>query len=128
MPLVTLTFNAPLNVSCQVGDTAYFVNTEPEGGFQVATDPDGDGIDDITTIGQIREINNRTSNSPTIVCDSNLISSQVNNVTAFIMFSKDNKANLSSILGYFASVKMVNDSTTEAELFSVGLDMFESSK
>ena len=128
MPLVTLTFNSPLNVSCQVGDTAYFVNTESEGGFTVAQDADGNGADDITTIGQIREINNRTTNSPTIVCDSNLTSSQVNNVTAFVMFSKDNKANLSSILGYFASVKMINNSTTEAELFSVGLDMFESSK
>ena len=46
----------------------------------------------------------------------------------FIFFSKDNKANLSSILGYYALVEFINDSKTEGELFSVGCDMFESSK
>ena len=50
------------------------------------------------------------------------------NATPFILFSKDNKANLSSVLGYYADVKMVNNSTAEAELFSVGVDYFESSK
>jgi hypothetical protein len=44
------------------------------------------------------------------------------------MFSKDNKANLSSILGYYASVTFKNDSTDKAELFNVGTDVFESSK
>ena len=42
----------------------------------------------------------------------------------FILFSKDNKANLSSILGYYAEVKLVNNSTTQAEPFSVVLDRF----
>ena len=47
----------------------------------------------------------------------------------FILFSKNNKANLSSPLGYFASVKLVNDDTTAAaELFSIATEMFESSK
>jgi hypothetical protein len=32
------------------------------------------------------------------------------------------------MLGYYASVKMVNNSTSKAELFSVGVDTFESSK
>jgi hypothetical protein len=41
---------------------------------------------------------------------------------------KDNKANLSSLLGYYAEVKFKNTSTTDAELFSVGMDIFESSK
>lgn len=123
MPLVTLTFTQPLNVSCQVGDTAYFVNTEMEGGFNVATDPDGDGIDNITEIGQIREISGIT-----VICDSTLGFDQVNGLERFILFSKDNKANLSSILGYFASTKLVNDSTAESEIYSVGMDTFESSK
>ena len=46
----------------------------------------------------------------------------------FIMFSKDNKANLSSLLGYYAEIQFVNNSSTEAELFSVGEDVFISSK
>jgi len=42
--------------------------------------------------------------------------------------NKDNKANLSSPTGYYASVKLVNDSTTTAELYSVTMDTFTSSK
>ena len=44
------------------------------------------------------------------------------------MFSKDNKVNLSSILGYYASVEFRNSSQEKAELFNVGVDFFESSK
>ncbi len=47
---------------------------------------------------------------------------------SFIMFSKDNKVNLSSALGYYASVTFKNNSTEKAELFNVGADVFESSK
>ena len=46
----------------------------------------------------------------------------------FIMFSKDNKVNLSSLLGYYSLLKLRNDSKTEAEIFSVGADFIESSK
>ena len=44
------------------------------------------------------------------------------------MFSKDNKANLSNVLGYYAEVKFVNNSPDEAELFSVGSEIYGSSK
>ena len=46
----------------------------------------------------------------------------------FILFSKDNRGNTSSIRGYYAEVKMVNDETTQCELFDVGTEIFESSK
>ena len=44
------------------------------------------------------------------------------------MFAKDKKVNTSSLLGYYADVKFVNNSTTKAELFSVGSEIAESSK
>ncbi len=47
---------------------------------------------------------------------------------SFIMFSKDNKVNLSSALGYYASATLRNDSLEKAELFNIGADIFESSK
>ena len=47
---------------------------------------------------------------------------------SFIMFSKDNKANMSSILGYYASAEFRNNSTDKAELFNVGTVFTESSK
>ena len=46
----------------------------------------------------------------------------------FIMFSKDNKVNLSSLLGYYSRVQFRNNSKDEAELFAVGADFVESSK
>jgi len=47
---------------------------------------------------------------------------------SFIMFSKDNKANMSSLLGYYASAEFRNNSTDKAELFNVGTVFTESSK
>ena len=47
---------------------------------------------------------------------------------SFIMFSKDNKVNMSSILGYYASVEFRNSSKIKSEIFNVGTDFFESSK
>ena len=121
MAKVTLTFDAPLNASCQVGDTAYHVARQSEGGFNTNNG-------DIIEIGQIRQITNRDSSTPVVICESSMAGDINAETGVFILFSKDNKANLSSILGYYAEVKLVNNSTTQAELFSVGMDMFESSK
>jgi len=119
MPSITLTFSAPLNVSCQVGDTAYYVDTTADGGFTKNSAA-------VVEIGQIRQITNGQSTSPQVICETTAPGS-LNGTTKFILFSKDNKANLSSILGYYADIKMVNDSTTEAELFSTAVEVFSSS-
>ena len=120
MPLITLTFSAPLNVSCQVGDTLYYVATASSGGFTINSN-------NVNEIGVAKTITNPTSTAPTITVDSN-IPNTINTQSYFILFSKDNKVNLSSILGYYADIKLKNNSTTEAELFSVGMDTFFSSK
>jgi|21_taG_2_1085346.scaffolds.fasta_scaffold00971_3 hypothetical protein len=122
MASVTLNFSAPLNISCQVGDTAYYVGTSSDGGFST------NGANDVVEIGQIRQISNATTNNPTIICSSDIAFNLVNNLSKFILFSKNNKVNLSSVLGYYAETKFVNNSTTESEIFAVGMDMFESSK
>ena len=49
-------------------------------------------------------------------------------IADFIMFSKDNKANLSSLLGYYSLLKIRNNSTSKAEMFSIATDFAESSK
>ena len=107
MPSITLTFSAPLNASCQVGDTAYYVTTASSGGF---TTSDASGP---IEIGQIRQISGATSSTPTIICDT-VLPGVLNSQTKFI-------------LGYFASVKLVNDSTVKSELYSVAMDTFASS-
>ena len=57
-----------------------------------------------------------------------VVNSQICTTGSYIMFSKDNKANMSSILGYYASVELRNSSQIKSELFNVGADFFESSK
>ncbi len=46
----------------------------------------------------------------------------------FISFVKDKRVNTSSLLGYYASINFVNNSTDKIELFSVGSEVVESSK
>ena len=46
----------------------------------------------------------------------------------FILFTKDNKANLSSLKGYFAEVVMKNNSHKPVELFAVGSEVSINSK
>ena len=97
--LITLTFPFELNVSVQVGDFAYYA---------------------ISSNGHSEIV----CNMPQYIINAYGVPA----VGSFIMFSKDNKVNLSSILGYYANVKYVNDSEEEAELFSVAADIVESSK
>ena len=123
MASITITFAAPLNTSCQVGDTAYYVETGTSGGFNINSDP-------IVEIGQIRQITPWNGSASTIIChNDDTIPGNIDNSPAkFILFSKNNKANMSSILGYYASIKLVNSSLSEAELFSIGMEAVESSK
>ena len=110
----TLTFTQPLNVSCQVGDTAYYVPTSASGGFNINS----------SSVIEIGVISNITGLVVTVT--NNLVASVPNG--SFILFSKDNKANMSSALGYYAEVKLKNISTDYSELFHVAVDTFESSK
>jgi hypothetical protein len=123
MPSITLTFTAPLNVSCQVGDTAYYVQTA-----DIANTDFTINSGNVIEIGEIRQITNPTSNTPTMICDTILSFASVDDDTRFILFSKDSKANLSSLLGYYADVKVVNDSRKHAEIHAISMDSFESSK
>ena len=138
MPLIDLTFQAPLNVSCQIGDFAYFVDTAS----QYTTNATHGSLDvhqntaQPVFIGPIRNVSNArnsapydpsTNPNPTITVDSTLPNT-LHGRDLFIFFNKTNQVNLSSILGYYADIKFENDSTEYAEIFSVGVDAFDSSK
>ena len=137
MATVTLTFGNKINESAQVGDTAYYVTTSSLGGFTTSLNsstPTTENV--IVTIGTIKSID---AARLVMACNTSLTTGQIpldndaNDGTAdrdghFIFFSKDNIANMSTALGYYAEVKLKNNSTTEAELFSIGCDIFESSK
>tara|TARA_Y100000385_G_C13048312_1_gene618524 strand:+ start:846 stop:1169 length:324 start_codon:yes stop_codon:yes gene_type:complete len=107
MPSLTLTFPQKINESLQIGDTIYYSN-------------DGSNI---IKMGNVTAPLSSTQIQATV--DATLVLPTTN---SFILFSKDNKANLSSLVGYYAEVEFTNDSTSAAELFTVSAEMVESSK
>ena len=108
MDEITINFSNPLQVSVQVGDLAHYTN-----------DAMGENI---TEIGIVTAMS-----SSSITC--NIASTTIRPTTSsFILFSKNTIANTSGLLGYFAEVELRNDSIEKAELFSVGSEIFESSK
>ena len=112
------------NVSLNIGDTAYYSNATSTAGFNTSSS--------FTKIGLVKGINNATSlddgtETTTLTCEIDT-TTPVPTTSDFIFFSKDNKVNLTSLLGYFASVKFKNNSTSKAEMFSIGCEIAESSK
>ena len=139
MPIIQLNFLNLLNASVQIGDTAYFSNpTQVGSGVNWASTTTPHLTNDQQDIFKIGEINNIILWNGTfsaIVCNMSQILfnkyfSQIITVgqKSFIMFSKDNKVNMASILGYYASVEFRNSSQVKSELFNVGTDFLESSK
>ena len=114
MPYKKITLNNVHNTSLQVGDIAYYtvLTANTSIGFSSGTEP--------TIIGKIHEIG------------SNYIIVEFTNDDwsdgDFIMFSKDKKVNNTSLLGYYAEVKLSNNSTEKAELFALSSEVAPSSK
>ena len=104
------------NASLQIGDIAYYAsNLSPIGGIV-------NSEEDIKPIGKINGIGNSyiIINSP--------YPGGYPPPNAFIMFKKDSKANDNSLLGYYAEVKLSNNSPEKAELFALSSEITASSK
>ena len=64
----------------------------------------------------------------TLSIQTNVLSTVPPTTSSFIFFVKDDEANVSSLLGYFAKVQFKNDSKEKAELFTISAEINESSK
>jgi len=120
MPSITIPFNHTINVSVSIGDLAYYMNTNQGSGVPNAHGSQSD-IEPMGAITAIDRVNN------TITCDIPANTTRPT-TSSFILFSKDNRANMSSLAGYYAEVKMENNDYENVELFSVGSEIVESSK
>ena len=153
MVLIRLRFERLLNVSVQLGDLVYFSNPTRvgaarnwpgEGGGTRTPHLTSDQAD-IILIGPVVEIDFdviqvNQGGVPTgeqqvwtqvfVNMEQNLFNQYFAQLgtESFIMFSKDNKANMANMLGYYASVEYRNNSTDKAELFATGIEVHESSK
>lgn len=112
MPTTDLTFPNDINVSVQIGDIIYYTPTTLTGIHDTA--------DTIIELGFVTAINGNT-----ITVDYTGTLPQPGN---FIMFAKDRSVNMSSLLGYFAKFRIRNNSQDKAEMYSISVDVTESSK
>ena len=122
MPNVLVNF-PHINTSLQVDDIMYYCPTLATGGFD-----DGQDVN-IIIIGPVVSIDDDVA-SPTYgdVVVNWSGATTLPSMGDFLMFAKNKKANTSSIIGYYALIKFKNDTNKKAELFSVGSEIFESSK
>ena len=109
-----LTFDNAINSSLQVGDTIYFRQPNQFNGFTILN------YSDITKCGTVVEVTHST------IEVSDMISTPLTG--DFVLFTKNNAINTSSLLGYYADVKLENNSKIKAEIFSIGSEITESSK
>ena len=114
--MITINFTGNINNdSLQIGDLAYYVTPSESGGFNQSTqNPILIGPIEAITLNTIDVDNSVTGEEPA--------------ADDFIMFAKDSRINLSGLVGYYAEVKIKNNSTEKAELYSVASEITPSSK
>jgi hypothetical protein len=123
----TLNFNHDINVSLQVGDQVYMTSTSEKGGFQQNSSAVPIHIGKVHSIISSTEIEVYSE-----YVDANgdpLLYNMLDSTGGdYISFSKNRVVNNNDLLGYYASVHFVNNSTTDAKLWSVGSGITENSK
>ena len=107
-----------------MGDIIYYTpfNGNSQGGFNQA------GLANTILLGPIISITTLVDGTVSITVEYDDVATSPPSQGDFISFVKDKRINTSSLLGYYASVNFVNNSTDKIELFSVGSDVVESSK
>tara|TARA_R100001440_G_scaffold11397_1_gene20352 strand:+ start:3710 stop:4084 length:375 start_codon:yes stop_codon:yes gene_type:complete len=123
MGTFTITFTGNINESLSIGDAIYTA------GKVNALDADSDdsGIDKnnnqnpLTLRGTVTAINNNTKVITVDDGGTSITGNQLANDVA--VFAKNGVVNTSGVSGYYAKVKMKNNSQAEAKLFSVGSEV-----
>jgi hypothetical protein len=128
MPIAIITFPEAVNSSLQLGDIVYYSPTDsvPNSNIQKTT------TSNIVKLGSVFSI---TTDPPTVQVTYDDLPDSTGASTVFpplathyVMFEKDKRVNSSSLIGYYADVKLLNNSKKKIELFSLGSEVTESSK
>jgi hypothetical protein len=131
MPTIDLTFNDDINVSVQFNPTA--TTTNPKGADIIYFTPTTTAVppnfphntaSTIVELGPVTAINGNVIT----VFHNPAPPAQLPTAGNFIMFAKNRGANMSSLLGYFAKFRIRNNSKDKAEMYSIAVDIAESSK
>ena len=123
-----LTFEQELNKSLQIGDNVWYVNTTSSGSYDTASTNNND----FALLGKVISVSapyQKAEIEVEMACfDLPQDLGYVLDQNTFIMFSKNNKVNSSSLKGYYAELEFVNNSNKKIELFAVSSEISESSK
>ena len=119
---ITLTFDNPLNNSVAVGDTVWYVPVSQGGGYNVAP------TSMLELLGTVISVSDEYLQPTLVISNDTMSVAPTINASTFIMFQKNNKANLSSLKGYYAEATLENNSKEKAELFAVSSEIVQSSK
>ena len=120
-----------INDSLEIGDIVYFIDddniNDNYDGSMFETADGATGNSDFTKIGKVTAIET-TEEKFTLWIDEGSNSDITIGKGDYIFFSKDNRVDLSSVVGYYGSFTFENNSPSPAELFAVSCDVVESSK
>lgn len=129
--MITLQFiNDVDNDSLQVGDMAYFQTPTPLGGFNQQ-------LNAPIFIGPVVDFFDEDGVSVSQGWNPPMFSIMIDDLNPggvipsngdFLMFGKDCSANISGLIGYFAEVKIKNNSFEKAEIYCLSSEITVSSK
>tara|TARA_R110000796_G_scaffold1579_8_gene6264 strand:+ start:1239 stop:1622 length:384 start_codon:yes stop_codon:yes gene_type:complete len=127
MPTVSYSFDNIINVSLQPKPTsvATGVQTGAWDDIYFSTIVGGKQSGSVKLIGKCTGINNTTN---TVSIDTASSTIPLPNTGDYLFFAKNSNINTPGIMGYYAEVEMINDSTEQSELFTVSSEVNESSK
>ena len=120
--LITLKNNIN-DLSFQVGDKVYY-NTINEEYYDSVNNQYYTSYNNPNLIGEVLNINNSSID----VMPLDLINIPNIPVDSFIFYAKDARVGKSGLKGYYAKVKLQNNSTEKIELFSFSPEVTQSSK
>ena len=126
MPLITITFPKGINVSLQVGDLIYA--TEIRNDQAGKNHPNSTGRNTKPRKYGIVKLIDRPAGFIRVDTTGFGSASLGEGNNHYLMFSKDNRGNLSGMIGYYAETTYKNHSTLPSEIFATAVDYVESSK
>mgnify|MGYP003110384451 FL=1 len=118
--------------SLQIGDMGYYADSTVLSSNSGFTTTGNTSESDLTQLGTVKSIDHTTSlengTLTTTITFNGESGVDTPNASDFVFFSKDNKVNSSSLLGYYAEVKFKNNSSDKAEMAAAACEISESSK
>jgi len=126
MPNIVYTFSNPINVSLQSKPSSVATGAETGAYDNVyfTRISSGKQLGSVKLIGSCIDIT-QSQNKITVDASANIPLPVVGD---YLFFAKNTNINTPGIMGYYAEVEMINDSTEQAELFTVSSEVNESSK